>query len=876
MKSQNKQVIYRKDYQQPCFQVKSVNLGFMIEPKYTLVKSKIQFVKHPDCVENILQLNGVDLELLKILIDGQVLDKSRYQIDAETLTINDVPDKFDLQIENKIYPAQNKALEGLYQSGDFFLTQCEAEGFRKITYYPDRPDVMAPFEVTLIANKEKYPVLLSNGNLLSSGDLRNGKHYAKWSDPHPKPSYLFALVAGDLQFIEQNYTTSEDKDVNLRIYVEKENIDSCQYAMDSLVRSMQWDEKRFGLAYDLSQYNIVATNDFNMGAMENKGLNIFNSKYVLARSETATDADFIGVEAVIGHEYFHNWTGNRVTCQDWFQLSLKEGLTVFRDQEFTSDMQSRAVKRIEDVRMLKAFQYAEDAGPMSHPVRPDSFIEINNFYTVTVYEKGAEVVRMYHTLLGEEGFQKGMKLYFKRHDGQAVTCDDFRFAMADANQVDLDQFERWYSQNGTPRVVIKEKYDKKSQTYHLKFKQKTPVNVDSKKYKAMHIPIKLALFDADGKQQVLDDAGQIEKVYELKKKKQEIVLENVTSKPIVSVFRGFSAPVEVEFKRPVKDLLKLMMFDTDSYNRWDAAQIISSKIIMKAYKALCAGKAAICPKYYIDAMGKVLIDTQTDAALLAETLSLPVLKTLIVSMQDIQVDKLHEAREFVKKSLAKALEVEFLSVYNQNFVAGEYKVESDDVAKRSLKNTCLRYLMRTDNPDIQRLCKQQYKQANNMTDAITALTLYVHHKGKGYKKLLHEFFEKWQDNALVMDKWFIMQATSPTFGTLDNVLELMQHSSFSIENPNKVRSLIGAFASNNLLHFHMDDGSGYKFLADCVIELNKINPQIASRMVSLFNSWKKFDKKRRKQMKKQLQRIQKSENLSPDVSEIVDKALKQK
>ena len=438
MKSENNPVIYRKDYKEPNYWVKSCNLGLMIEPDFTLVKSKINFEINTQNNCNTLELNGVDIDLLMVLIDGRKLSEDEYSLSDETMIIENAPNMFELQIENKIYPSQNKALEGLYQSGEFFLTQCEAEGFRKITYYPDRPDVMAPFHVTLVADKEKYPILLSNGNLVSSGDLKNGKHYAVWSDPHPKPSYLFATVAGDLEYIEDNYTTINGDDVTLRIYVEKENIDSCQYAMDSLIRSMKWDEERFGLAYDLSQYNVVATNDFNMGAMENKGLNIFNSKYVLAKPDTATDSDFIGVEAVIGHEYFHNWTGNRVTCRDWFQLSLKEGLTVFRDQEFTSDMQSRAVKRIEDVRLLKALQFSEDAGPMSHPIRPDSFIEINNFYTFTVYEKGAQVVGMYNTLLGQDGFRKGLDLYFKRHDGQAVTCDDFRRAMADANKVDLE------------------------------------------------------------------------------------------------------------------------------------------------------------------------------------------------------------------------------------------------------------------------------------------------------------------------------------------------------------------------------------------------------------------------------------------------------
>ena len=872
MKSDNNPVIYRKDYQKPNYLVESVSLALMIEPTFTLVKSRIRFNKNVSS-DNILELNGVDLDLLSIILDGKKLMDSEYAVDDETLRIEKVPDSFELQVENKIYPSKNKALEGLYQSGEFFLTQCEAEGFRKITYYPDRPDVMAPFEVTLVANKEKYPVLLSNGNLIHSGTLSNGKHYAKWSDPYPKSSYLFAVVAGDLSFIEENYMTSEGNNVALRIYVEEENINACQYAMDSLIRSMKWDEQRFGLAYDLSQYNIVATNDFNMGAMENKGLNIFNSKYVLARPETATDTDFIGVEAVIGHEYFHNWTGNRVTCQDWFQLSLKEGLTVFRDQEFTADMQSRAVKRIEDVRTLKAFQFTEDAGPMSHPIRPDSFIEINNFYTLTVYEKGAEVVRIYHTLFGEEGFRKGMDLYFKRHDGQAVTCDDFRSAMADANDTNLDQFELWYSQNGTPRVKIKEKYDAKKQEYTLKIKQKYPTNVGKKDYRPMLIPMRVALFSDDGNQLSLDQSGNTEQVFQLTEKKHKLVFKNISAKPIASVFRGFSAPVNVKFEQSTDDLIQLIKFDTDSYNRWNAAQIMSGQVIMASYEAMLKNKDASCPKYFINAIGQVLTDFETDPSLLAETLTLPDLKTLMVSMSDIKVDLLHQAREFVKKALANALEVEFLSVYNQNFVEGKYKVESDDVAKRSLKNTCLSYLMSSSNPDIKRLCKQQYETANNMTDSISALSFYVHNQAQGYNELLIDFYDKWQDNALVMDKWFIIQATSPAFGALDNVVELMQHKAFSIENPNKVRSLIGAFSSSNLLHFHQDSGKGYEFLANQVIALNKINPQVASRMVSIFNTWKKFDKPRRELMSQQLKRIKNSEDLSPDVFEIVDKAL---
>jgi aminopeptidase N len=873
MKLEHNPVIYRNDYQPPNFLVKSVSLGFLIEPDFTNVKSKILFSRHPDGTNNQLELNGVDLELIGLSINGRMLETNEYEIDAETLKIFEVPEEFELQVENKIYPSKNTALEGLYQSANFFLTQCEAEGFRKITYYPDRPDVMASFDVTLVANKEQYPVLLANGNLVSSGDLSNGKHYARWSDPHPKPSYLFAIVAGELSYIEENYLTNEGNNVVLRIYVEEENLNSCHYDMDSLIRSMKWDEQRFGLSYDLTQYNNVATNDFNMGAMENKGLNIFNSKYVLARPETATDNDFIGVEAVIGHEYFHNWTGNRVTCQDWFQLSLKEGLTVFRDQEFTADMQSRAVKRIEDVRTLKAFQYTEDAGPMSHPIRPDSFIEINNFYTLTVYEKGAEIVRMYHTLLGENGFRKGMDLYFKRHDGQAVTCDHFRAAMSDANSTDLEQFGLWYSQNGTPRVKVKEKYDAKKQQYTLSLSQKAPENVKKKNYQAMHIPMSVALFDESGKQLILNDAGNNELVIELKDKKQKVVFDNIKSKPVASLFRGFSAPVIVKHKRSKNELAQLMVCDTDSYNRWDAAQNMSRTVIMNAYDAMCKDKDAECPEYFIKAISQVLTDSDTDPALLAETLSLPDLKTLMVSMKDIRVDVLYQAKEFIKKSLVSSLEVEFLSIYNQNFVEGVYQVESKDIAKRSLKNTCLGYLMCSNNPDINRLCKGQYEQADNMTDAYVALMLYVHNKSEGYSEMLTGFYNKWKDNALVLDKWFILQATSPAVGTLDEVKKLMEHETFSMENPNKVRSLIGAFSSSNILHFHQESGEGYKFLADQVITLNKLNPQVASRMVSLFNTWKKFNRNRRELMSQQLERIRNTDDLSPDVFEIVDKAL---
>lgn len=864
---------YRKDYQQPNYWIEDVDLAFLIEPDHTLVKARIKFRQRAGAT-NTLSLNGVDLELKSIKLNNCVLSAEKYSVDDSYLHLNNMPDQFLLQTEVKIYPHQNTALEGLYQSGAFFLTQCEAEGFRKITYYLDRPDVLAPFTVTIVADRNKYPVLLSNGNALHDGQLSGGKHYAKWRDPHPKPSYLFALVAGELAYVEDHYRTIEGRDVQLRVYTEAANIGACDFAMKSLINSMQWDETRFGLAYDLDQYNIVATDDFNMGAMENKGLNIFNSKYVLAKPDTATDHDFIGVEAVIGHEYFHNWTGNRVTCKDWFQLSLKEGLTVFRDQEFTSDLQSRAVKRIEDVRYLRSAQFAEDAGPMSHSVRPDSYIEINNFYTLTVYEKGSEVVRMYHTLLGEAGFQKGMKLYFERHDGQAVSCNDFRLAMADANGVDLSQFELWYSQNGTPIVTVEYQFDEQKSQFRIITKQSGPSSFQGESWQPMHIPMRTALYGKDGQTLELNEQGDTHVVLEIIEGEQQFVFEGINALPVVSVFQGFSAPVKVKRNIDTKDLSFLMKYDSDDFNRWDAAQLMQREVIMSRYLAVQSGGDYSFPEYLLDAFRHVLLDDGSDPALVAEAITLPALKGLMVDMQGVDVAQLHQAKEWVVDHLVKALQLEFLSVYNQNFQEGDYQVTPEQVARRSLKNRCLWFLMQTEQKEMHQLCFEQYEQSNNYTDRITALTLLVHHQVDGYQKLLADYYEDWKYNALMINKWLSIQATVPHDGVLDDIKALMNHECFSMKNPNAVRSLIGAFCAANITQFHAEEGSGYQFLADNVVTLDALNPQVASRMVSLFNDYKQYKPSTQVAMLSALQGIHEQENLSANVFEIVEKAIK--
>ena len=873
MSDKKHSIIYRKDYQVPAFLISELSLDFILGESDCVVKAKSAFRKNPDTTEssNEIFLNGKHLELLSVAVDGNELLPDQYRLADDGLTLLQVPDQFDLEIRTRIYPDRNTALEGLYRSSGNFCTQCEAEGFRKITYYLDRPDVMARFTTRIEADQALYPVLLSNGNLVEEGELEGGRHYAVWQDPFPKPCYLFALVAGDLVFLQDSFVTRSGRPIDLRIYVEARNREKCQHAMKSLQKSMQWDEERFGLEYDLDIFMIVAVDDFNMGAMENKGLNVFNSKYVLASQETATDQDYIGIEGVIGHEYFHNWTGNRVTCRDWFQLSLKEGLTVFRDQEFSSDMNSRAVKRIEDVRLLRSFQFREDSGPMAHPVRPDSYAEINNFYTSTVYNKGAEVIRMMHTLLGAENFRKGIDLYFERHDGQAVTCDDFTAAMADASGVDLAQFKLWYSQSGTPQLHVEEEWDESTKEYRLHIAQTCPSTPGQKKEdkRPYHIPLALSLLDSSGK-----DMDYVSNLLELRKTEERFSFTNLPEKPVLSLLRGFSAPVQVSPWQKREQLAFLMGHDSDPFNRWDAAFRLSESVILELIDTLQKEQQPVLDPLFVGAVKQILEDTESDKSLLAMALTLPEEPYLAQQMAVIDPDTLHQARQFVRRELATVLGTEFRKVWEENREQGAYQLTPKAMGQRRLKNVCLSSLLAAEGPDQSdvELAVQQYKDSGNMTDVMAVLAALSHYDIPERQDLLDDFYEKWQNDVLVMDKWLILQATSSLPTTLTSVQELMNHPAFSISNPNKVRSLIGAFGSNHVC-FHRQSGEGYQFLADQILALDSRNPQIASRLTAPFAAWKRYDAKRQELMKGQLQRIAEKKGLSGDVSEMIRRSL---
>jgi aminopeptidase N len=870
--------IYRKDYTAYPWNVVHLDLHFDIGAETTVVRAGMEFQqKNAGEGPQDIVLNGSDLELLSITLNGQVLTDSDYSIEGERLTIPAAPQISRLETEVRIHPASNFAFEGLYLSGDFLLTQCEAQGFRKITWFPDRPDVMTTYKVTLEADKSDYPVLLSNGNQTDSGDLPEGRHWACWQDPFPKPSYLFAIVVGDLALVEDHFRTRSGRDVALRIYVEAENIDRCDHAMESLINAMRWDEERFDLEYDLDIYHIVATNDFNMGAMENKSLNIFNSKYVLARPDTATDVDYQGIEGVIGHEYFHNWTGNRVTCQDWFQLTLKEGLTVFRDEEFSADMQSRAVKRIQDVRGLRSRQFPEDDGPMSHPIRPDRYVEINNFYTATVYQKGATIIRMYHTLLGESGFQKGMKLYFERHDGQAVTCDDFRAAMADANEVNLDRFGRWYSQSGTPKVFVSDRYDAEAQTYTLRLKQQTSPTPDQQDKQALVLPFALGLLSADGEELALQFASENEatagtRLLVMQETEHEYTFVNVPEAPVPSLFRDYSAPVKIEYEYSPDQLATLIAHDSDAYVRWDASQRMAVNAVLEQCQRFADSQDMILESSLVDAFKGILSDRDADPALLAEAMMLPDEDYLADQMKIVDVDGIHAARDFIKKGLANELELFFRNRYDELNDNLPYQKSAKAMARRSLKNICLSYLCDTDKGEA--LAVAQLESSDNMTDTLAALKGLIVMDSSEAVTALAQFEDKWKTDALVMDKWFVMQAIKPGNETVRTVIKLMDHPAFSIQNPNKVRALIGVFSMLNPTAFHAEDGSGYAFHADRVIQLDGLNPQIAARMASAFNRWKRYDENRKMRMQSELKRIASVDNLSRDVAEIVNNALR--
>ncbi|WP_174875540.1 aminopeptidase N [Vogesella oryzae] len=874
--SQQPQIKYRSDYQPPAYLVDKVDLTFdIIEDNLTRVHSRMVMRRNPAATAaGVLQLDG-SAKLTGVTLDGDKLGPDGYTLNADGLSIACVPDSFILDVETEIDPVANTSLMGLYASGGSNLyTQCEPEGFRKITFYPDRPDVMAKFTTTIIADKGKYPVLLSNGNKVGEGMLDKKRHWVKWVDPYKKPSYLFALVAGKLSALRDSYTTRSGRNVLLEIWTVPADQDKVEFAMGAVKRSMQWDEERFGLEYDLDIYMIVAVGDFNMGAMENKGLNIFNTSAVLARQDTSTDADFQRVEAIIGHEYFHNWTGNRVTCRDWFQLSLKEGLTVFRDQEFSSDLDSRAVKRIQDVKNLRQLQFPEDAGPTAHPIRPDSYIEMNNFYTMTVYEKGAEVVRMYHTLLGEEGFQKGMQLYFKRHDGQAVTCDDFRAAMADANDVDLSQFALWYSQAGTPLLTVSGEYDAAGQSYTLHVQQSSPATPGQSDKQPLHIPFAVGLIDPDGNDLPLQLQGESEakgttRVLDVRAAAQTFTFINVAAAPVASLLRGYSAPVKLSFAWRDSELAFLMANDSDAFARWEAGQAYAERLIRQLLADHAAGTPLKLAAGFIDAFRAVLEDHAADPAFKALMLSLPTEAEILEMVDEADPAAIHTVRDFVLDTLAQALRGELRQAYDFNQTR-DYKPA--DAGRRALKNLALGMLARLPDPWPLEAAERQCLQSNNMSDQMGAMLALRDRDSEERDNCYLAFAERWQDNALVMDKFFSLVASSQLPCTLEHVKAAMAHPAFTLRNPNKARALLGSFG-RNMLHFHAEDGSGYRFLVDQVLALDAINPQVASRIVSLFNRRQKLEPLRRDLMTRELQRILAKEGLSKDVYEIVSKNL---
>ncbi len=880
MKGPAGKAILRSEYTPYPWTVERLKLRFEIGDPETIVTSRMAMKRRPDVEGDCpIELDGQNMELQSVSLDGRALSADEYRLSDDKLIVHGAPRQCVLEIRNCIRPHENTALEGLYPSGEFLLTQCEAEGFRKITYFPDRPDVMTLFEVTIEADKTRYPVLLSNGNAVAQGESGDGRHWVRWDDPFRKPSYLFALVAGDLAHVEDTFTTRSGRKVKLKIYVEEENIGRCEYAMDSLKRAMKWDEDRFGLEYDLDIYNIVATNDFNMGAMENKSLNIFNAKCVLASPDSTTDQDFQVIEGVIGHEYFHNWTGNRVTCRDWFQLTLKEGLTVFRDQEFSADMQSRAVKRIQDARDLRSRQFQEDAGPMSHPIRPDKYQEINNFYTMTVYQKGAAVIRMVHTLLGEAGFQKGMKLYFERHDGQAVTCNDFIAAMADANEVNLEHFARWYSQSGTPVVRAHGEYDPSARTYTLHLEQHTPPTHDQAEKQALTIPVAMGLLDPDGRDVELHLAGggdapagdRQTRVLVFDEPRQSFTFENIACEPVPSLLRGFSAPVKLEFDYSDEQLALLIAHDSDTFARWEAAQLLATNAVFAQRERITAGNEPELPQALERAMAAMLDDDESDPALLAEALTLPGEDYLAELMEVVDVDGIHQAREFIRTQLANVLESGFRRRYEALADGSPYENTPGAIGRRSLKNVCLGYLAAVDGGDTQ--AEAQYRDSDNMTDMLAGLRALVFEASPLAEAALSSFEQRWRNDALVMDKWFAIQAARPSADTVDELEPLMEHPAFSMTNPNKVRAVVGVFAAGNPTGFHAANGRGYRFVADQVIALDRLNPQVAARLVSTFNSWRRYDEARQAMMSEQLNRILGQSSLSPDVSEIVTNAL---
>jgi aminopeptidase N len=887
------QTIHLKDYTPPPFIISTVDLDVDIRDDHATVKAKMAVSRNTASAEKgaPLSLNGDELELVSVAIDGRLLDAAEYTCDAEHLRIHKTGKHFTLETVVRIRPQQNTKLEGLYGTKSGFFTQCEAEGFRRITYFLDRPDVMARYTNTIHAERDKYPVLLSNGNLVAAGieespsqpppasrEEEKIRHWVKFEDPFPKPCYLFAMVAAKLEMLEDWFVTRSGRKARLAIYVEPGKLDQCGFAMQCLKSAMKWDEEVFGLELDLDQYMIAAVGDFNSGAMENKGLNIFNTKYVLARPDTATDIDYQNIDRVIAHEYFHNWTGDRVTCRDWFQLSLKEGLTVFRDQEYGADMYSRPVQRIQEVRSLRAMQFPEDAGPMAHPIRPAAYMEIRNFYTMTVYEKGAEVVRMQHTLLGAENFRKGMDLYFARHDGQAVTTDDFVQAMQDASGIDLAQFRRWYEQAGTPVLDVGTTYDEKAQTYTVRVKQSCPATPGQDTKLPFHIPFAIGLVDQQGRDIALqlqgeDRAGADTRVLSIMQATENFVFANITAKPVPSILRGFSAPVIVKYPYTETELAHLMAHDSDAFNRWEAGQRLATNLILGGVVAARKNKVFDIPASFFTAFGRVLNGATADPAFATEALNLPSETTLAEEMDTVDPDALHAVRNSLRRAIATTLKKELLACHKAMGNIGAYSPDAASAGRRSLRNLCLSYLMELDDGAIRAMCFAQFKAADNMTDAMAALTTLANTDCPERQKALDAFYDKWQAEPLVVDKWLSVQSTSRLPGTVDNIRKLLAHEAFDLKNPNKIYALIRAFGAVNHVRFHAADGGGYAFIADRIIEINALNPQVAARVARCFDRWKKFDAGRQTHAQAALERIRDTPGLSRDVAEIITKAL---
>ena len=859
--------IYLKDYQKPQFTIDQVDLHVDIFDDQTTVTNSLKLTRTIDDANAPLVLHGENQILKQVILNDTELSADQYQVSDHDLTIPNVGDSFSLKIISTNNPYQNTALEGFYASGDILCTQCESEGFRRITYYLDRPDVMSKFTTTVVADKTKYPVLLANGNLKDSGDLEEGRHYTTWEDPFLKPSYLFAMVAGDLDVVRDTFTTCSGREIALSIYVDKGNQEKSLYALESLKRAIKWDEDTFGLECDLDNYMVVAVDAFNFGAMENKGLNIFNSQYVLADPKTATDANFEAIEGVIGHEYFHNWTGNRVTCRDWFQITLKEGLTVYRDQEFSSDMQDRAVKRINDVRMLRDYQFVEDAGPNAHPIRPPSYIEVNNFYTLTVYEKGSEIIRMIQTLIGRETFRKGIDKYFELYDGQAVTTDDFVSAMEQASDRDLSQFKTWYDLAGTPTCKVSSSYDEGSKKFILTVEQSPSPVAKVEGERPYHLPLSLGLLDAQG-----NEMGETQ-VLEVTQTQQSFELEGITSKPVPSLFRNFSAPVHVHYDYSDEELMLLVAHDSDDFNRFDAGQRLATRALNAMIESRAKGEEMQISEGVLDCFGAILSDPNLSPDFKAEALILPSLTALTEPMEVYDFDGAYAARQAFNKAFATKFKEKLLETYHEFKDSGPYEVNATAIGRRKLKNRCLGLLSNLEDDDVTALVKDQFESATNMTDEISALGLLGDMKTDSRNTALNAFYEKWQHEFLVINKWFVVQSCSRRDDVLEQVKALEKHEAFTLKNPNRARSLIGGFAQNTI-HFHAASGSGYEYIANKVIEVDEINPKLAAGLCRGFNKMGKLDPERKAKMKTQLDRILAKENLSGDTYEIISNILK--